>query len=62
MITQVKKENLLSFYKNGLDEFHFPEKSQRCMLPAIKRVIQFMDKNSEAFYFINLRKRVIYLP
>lgn len=25
MITQVKKENLLSFYKNGLDEFHFPE-------------------------------------
>ena len=59
MITQVKKENLLSFYKNGLDEFHFPEKSQRCMLPAIKRVIQFMDKNSEAFYTPEIGKALI---
>lgn len=59
MITQVTKEDLLLFYKKGLDEFHFPKKSQRCMLPAIKRVIQFMDNNSEAHYTPDIGKALI---
>ena len=59
MVTQVKKEELLSFYKKGLDEFHFPKKSQRCMVPAIKRLIQFMDRKGESIYAPDIGKALI---